>query len=175
MAKDRLLQEMTDQEQLDLLIPRILEHSDYSTVLTGYGNRIKERLEALESKRGRLTPELALTIIKNKEQFDAIAVKYHPWPIWLENLSRGLITGRLKFHGGQHRNPPWAKEIDIVGIFNELTERFGFEKVPVYKAIAEHLKVDGWDAPDKNNSTTKGAEKVRKHIDTMRKALIENK
>ncbi len=171
MAEDRLFSDLSDREQLDFMMPGILEHSDYSTALSGYGSRLKERLDALESKCGHLTPELALSVIRNKKQFDVVAVKYHPWPIWLENLARGLIAGHLKFGGGQYRNPKWAKEIDLLGVFEELTGRIGFDEMLVYQSIADHLNVEGRDTQDKYNSTTKGAETVRQHIMRMRNAL----
>jgi len=171
MNQDRLLSELNDSELLDTVLPSTLEHSDY-TLYGSYPNRVKEKLDALQEREdGRLTPELALTVITRDETLVAAMQAYRPFPFWLESLLIGLHSGHYKLTGGQIRNPTWAKDRDIVGIFNKLVS-MGFRKGKIYQKLAEHLTVNGWNTTiaNHNNHNSEGAETVRHHIRTMTKS-----
>lgn len=165
-----MLNELGDVEQLDILLPGILEHSDF-TVLGSLKHRVREQLDALEEKEGRLTAELALSIIKRADVLVAAMDAYDPLPYWLQNLLRGYVIGNYKLAGGQFRNPDWAKDRDVVGVFNKLLEMGFNKKGIIYQKLAEHLNVVGWNGGSDNHATA-GAETVRQHIMRMTDKIV---
>lgn len=161
---------MNDREQLALVIRYALDHSDF-TRYGSDGQRIKRILSAVEERQGRVTVEDATRYIKSRTQLDEVMALYTGnYPLWLEKLARGVITGRVKLSGAQCKK---SEGLDLLGLYDELRERFKFDKGDIYQALAEALKVPGYNEPGSNPIYSKGAEKVRQDISKLRKQLPE--
>jgi hypothetical protein len=157
---------MTEYEQLKLVISRAVEHSDH-TIYGSDAQRLKRIIAEVEKANGRVTVDDALQVVKNRKQLDALMAIYTgDYPFWLEQLARGVIAGRIKLSGGQCKT---SSGLDLLGLYEELQQRFNFQKGDIYQALAEVLNVPGYDTASDNLAYSRGAEKIRQDIDKFRK------
>ena len=198
------MKNMTEREQLKMLVESCLLHSDF-TITGSDADRLMRILKAIESRRGRVTVEDALRHIKTAEQLGAIMLRHSgtAYPPWLEQLAREVITGSLKLTGGRYKAavkigcPPWLQQkleqeekdiiatggkpparalnteraIDLVGLFDELHERYKFKKGDIYQALAEALGIQGHGEIGSSPAYTIGAEAIRSDISKLRNQL----
>lgn len=161
---------MSDREQLALIVRYAMGHSDF-TRYGSDGQRIKRILGAVEERQGRVTVEDATRCIKSTAQLDEVMALYTgDYPLWLEKLARGVITGRVKLSGGNSKK---SDGVDLLGLYDELRERFQFNQGDIYQALAEAFNVPGHSESGSNLAYSKGAEKVRQDIVKLRNQLPE--
>lgn len=176
------ISEWSDKKALDFLVLSCIGdrrkkgmdaigHSDH-TVNGTEAKRIERIVNHVTAEIGRFTVEDALKVIKNRKQLDVAIVRYgNNTPLWLERLVRGILSGEIKLTGGQCLTAEDLQNIDLLGLFTEMTERFNFKEGMVYQSIAEHLDINGYDSTSHNNGYSPGAETVRKWIQKLNDQL----
>jgi len=164
--KELPLFELDDKAQLDFLLKSILERSDF-TIHGPDTCRLRKIIKHTENTNGRVTEEDFIKVFKTKKQLAAYIKVYGLTPWKLEYFVADLLAGNIKLTGGQETT---YKNLDLLGVFIELTERFGFGKGMVYKALAEQLYDDDKEPAD-NLAYTQKTEFVRQTIAKLKKQL----
>jgi len=166
--KELPLSELDDKTQLDFLLKSILERSDF-TIHGTDTCRLRKILKHTESTNGYVTEEDLKKVFRTKVQLAAYIRKYGLTPWKLQDFVADFVTGNVKLTGGTENNT--YKNIDLLGVFTELTVRFKFKKGMVYEALAEQL-YDDWDKePADNLAYSKKTEFVRQAIAKLKKQL----
>ena len=170
MTDNTPVSQLPDSAQIKILLEQMTLHLNSQKHAKPF--QLIRLFKRLENDIGRITPELAKRVIKNRANLMLLQRHYHPTPYWLESFIGLYLAGNIKLEGGQENYPVWAcrggRELDIVWIYDTLFNEFGFAKGDIYVAIAEFLQVAGRNELADNGKTI-GYETVRQHIQKKEK------
>ncbi|SFR50800.1 hypothetical protein [Thiomicrospira sp. ALE5] len=156
------MEEMT----LDQLVEKLLP---YYKKEKGRVAQLKRQISNLKQKDGFIHSQGLTKIITKPSDVALLMESYLPdTPEWLGNFIHGYFKGRIKLSGGQNSVQPWNKETDVLGLYLRLCQ-FDYKKKEIYESLAKRLGAwPGFGQDEHNVDLSKGAEAVRKHINSMK-------